>query len=50
MIIRGTLTPKACTSPGFSVAARSLAPTEVFSMTSQVARHIDEATTTTQPR
>ena len=48
--MRGTFTPKACTSPGFSVAARSLAPIDVFSMISHTARHVTTATSTTQPR
>ena len=48
--MRGTLTPKACTSPGFSVAARRRAPSWVFSISSQVNRHMPPAATTTQRR
>ena len=48
--MRGTLTPKACTSPGVSVAARRREPSEVFSMMIQVLKHTMAAATTTQPR
>ena len=49
-IISGTFTPKASTSRGFSVPARSSAPRRVFSMISQVARHAITEATTTQAR
>ena len=42
MISRGTLTPNACTSGAFSVAARNVAPSEVFSMIAQVLEADDE--------
>ena len=38
--MRGTLTPNACTSDGFSVAARRYAPSLVRSITNQVAKQI----------
>jgi hypothetical protein len=45
--MRGTLMPKACTSAGFSVAARRYDPSLVRSMTNQVERHtMSEATIT----
>ncbi len=40
--ISGTLMPKACTSGAFSVAARSVAPRRVRSITNQVLKHTDE--------
>src|SRR6266568_3909168 len=46
--MRGTLTPKACTSAGFSVAARRYEPSLVRSMTYQVARHRPSEKTMTQ--
>ena len=48
--MRGTLTPNACTSGAFSVAARSVAPSGVLSISSQVTKHTTTAATTTQPR
>jgi hypothetical protein len=48
--MRGTLIPNACTSVGFSVAARRYEPSFVRSITYQVARHTASEKTTTQPR
>src|ERR1700737_690394 len=50
VIIRGTLMPKARTSVGFSVAARRLAPSRVFSIRYQVAMHPTSGNTPTHPR
>ena len=45
--MRGTLMPNACTSDGFSVAARKYEPSLVRSITYQVPKHtITEATIT----
>src|SRR5690606_9616593 len=49
-ISTGTFTPKASTSLGFSVAARNRAPSRVFSMMNQVARHTTTDAATTQAR
>ena len=48
--MRGTLTPNACTSVGFSVAARRYAPSFVRSITYQVARQTTSEATITQAR
>ncbi len=48
--MRGTFTPKASTSLGFSVPARSSAPRRVRSITNQVARQTTTEATTTQAR
>ena len=46
----GTLTPKACSSGAFSVAARSLEPSRVRSMTNQVLKHTTTDTRITHAR
>ena len=42
--------PKACTSGGFSVAARSVAPSRVRSITNQVVKQTTSEATMTQAR
>ena len=48
--MRGTLMPKACTSCGFSVAARRYEPSLVRSITYQVLRHTTSDATMIQAR
>src|SRR5205807_3445472 len=48
--MRGTLMPKACTSAGFSVAARRYEPSLVFSITNQVPTQTAAEATITQDR
>ena len=48
--MRGTLMPNACTSAGFSVAARRYEPSLVFSITNQVPRQTTSEATITQAR
>ena len=50
MISSGTLMPNERTIVGFSVAARSIAPTRVFSISTHTARHSTSDTATAQPR
>ena len=47
---KGTLMPNERTTTGFSVAARSMAPMRVFSISAQTSRHSASDTSTAQPR